>query len=175
VRLLRSWPAQAPPGRACVDDGIQRLVISGYRYDALAGIDDSVVLIEWDVACDPVDLRAFAQAAAAAPERVLVAPYRLHVTTVRGAPLPAPVWVHRYDDGRHVETGAPFCHWFGLGLAYLPRPLVLAYLADAQAGGWSEGLNDCSFSMWHWRVVATQVPIAWEVRPVHLHYQTPTL
>lgn len=176
MRLLRSWPAQIPPGRNYVNDQIERFVMDGYRYDRLAEVDDDILLLEWDVAVGVEDLERFIDRARSDPTRIIVAPYRLYVSTIRETPLPGgPKWVHRYDTGRHVDTGDPFCHWFGLGMAYLPREIVRVFSIDLanhlKQNQWVEGFNDCSFSIWHWRVTRQQVPICWDVRPVHLHYK----
>jgi hypothetical protein len=174
VRLLRSWPAQIPSGRNYVNDQIERFVMGDYRYDGLADLDDDILLVEWDTAFGPEDLERFTEFALADPGRVAVAPYRLYVTSIRNQPLPKPVWVHRYDTNRHVDEGDPFCHWFGLGMTYLPRELIRLFMLECRRRNWAEGLNDCTFSMWHWRVTKRQVPICWGVRPVHLHYQLST-
>jgi hypothetical protein len=165
VRLLRSWPAVVPPGRAYVQDTIERLILRDYDYAPLAEVDDDVLLVEWDIAVDGHDLALFAAHARQTADRVLVAPYRLYVTTVRSVPLRAPVWCHRRTDGSHVDTGEPFCSYFGFGLIYLPRTVVTAFRAE-----WSGHFSDGSFGGWHRRRVTDQVPIDWDVRPAHLHY-----
>lgn len=158
-------------------DGIERLVMSDFRYDkALAEVEDDVLLLEWDVAASPEDLHTFTEQALADPRRIMVAPYRLYVTSRRSQPLPSgPVWAHRYDTGHHVGEGDPFCHWFGLGMVYLPRWVVVEFLQDLamyqRRNQWHEGFTDCLFSMWHWRAYRVEVPICWDVRPVHLHNQ----
>lgn len=165
MRLLRSWPAVVPTGRAYVQDSIERLILRDYDYAPLADVDDDVLLVEWDIAVDGGDLVRFAKRARAEPGRVLVAPYRLYVTTVRNVPLPHPVWCHRRADGSHVDTGEPTCAYFGFGLIYLPREVVRAFRAE-----WSGHFSDGSFGGWHRRRVTDQVPIDWDVRPAHLHY-----
>jgi hypothetical protein len=180
VRLLRSWPAVVPPGRAHVVDGVERLVMTDYDYRVLADVDDDVLLLEWDIAVAREDLAVFAARAAAEPDRVLVAPYRLYISGREGErELPAPVWTHRRFTSPHsmrfVTPADPTCHLFGLGMVYLPRPLVLGFL-DFLAGMSAERtFDDGTFSQWHYSRVRRDVPVVWDASPVHLHYPTVTL
>jgi len=162
-----------------VVDSIERLVIDNHDYRPLASVEDSIVLLEWDVAVAQEDLRTFAAVAREDPGRVLVAPYRIYADTYG---LPADIWAHRHWDGtgsgtvtptgaRPVASGDPTCNLFGLGMIWLPRALVRRFVEDAYA----THFGDKEFSMWHYARVARQVPICWDVRPVHLHYLTPTL
>jgi hypothetical protein len=179
MRLLRSWPARIPEGRNYVTDSIDRLVISNHDYRPLGGIDDDVLLLEWDIAVDLEQLQAFAERARERTGRVLVAPYRIPADLYH---LPAPCWAHRRWDGtgqgtvvpegaRPVETGDATCNLFGLGMCYLPRALVRRFLAD----GYATHFGDKEFSMWHYQRVTRDVPIMWAVRPVHLNYLIPDL
>jgi hypothetical protein len=179
MRLLRSWPARIPEGRHHVVDAIDRLIIDNHHYGPLAGVDDDVLLLEWDIAVGQEDLRQFAHHARRDPGRVLVAPYRIYADVYN---LPADIWAHRTWSGDGMGTvvphgavpvrdGAPTCNLFGLGMAYLPRDLHRQFAAVA----WSSQFGDTQFSMWHYQYVAREVPIAWEVRPVHLNYLIPDL
>lgn len=177
MQLLRSWPEQVPPGRAHVVDDVPRLLMRDYDYRApLAEVDDDVLLIEWDLAIGKEDLAEFARRAKAAPERVLVAPYRLyHYSSDRDRP--APIWAHRRYEGtpeagtlRHVTEADQTCHLWGLGLTYLPRHVIAAFVA-----AWGGTLTDGALSGWHYRNVAGDVPITWDIRPVHLHYRLPPI
>jgi hypothetical protein len=163
MRLLRSWPARIPEGRSYVVDDLPRLVIDGFDYAALRTSSDDVLLLEWDIAVGQEDLLRFAQRAAATPDDVLVAPYRLYP---EGSGWSEPVWAHRRNYLEWVDEGEPVCVMFGLGMAYLPRKLLAAFAGDR--------LDDASFSTWHYANVGKAVPIAWDVRPVHLNY-TPQL
>lgn len=173
MRLLRSWPATVPAGRAYVQDNMPRLVMDRFDYrPVLDEINDDVLLIEWDLAIGKEDLAEFARRAKAAPEDVLVAPYRLYHAS-SGKDRVKPVWVHRrYESGGlvHVQEGDPVCHLWGLGMTYLPRDIVRAFL---DAGDWT--LSDGALSGWHYRHVRPNVPITWDIRPVHLHYQIPPI
>jgi hypothetical protein len=179
MRLVRSWPVRIPEGRAHVVDEIERLVIDNHHYGPLAAIDGDILLLEWDVAVGQEDLRHFARHALQDPARVLVAPYRIYADTYG---LPADIWAHRRWDGTGagtvtpvgatgVSTGDPTCNLFALGMAYLPRSLVRRFCAD----GWSTHFGDKEFSMWHYQRVNREVPICWDVRPVHLNYLIPDL
>lgn len=170
MRLVRSWPARVPPGRAHVQDDLPRLVVEDYDYRVLGDVDDDVLLIEWDIAVGKEDLEEFAARAAAAPDRVLVAPYRLYAYQ-SGNSCP-PRWAHRRYEGTpetgrlvHVQDGDPAAHLWGLGLTYLPRAFTRSFLA-----AWGGHVSDGSLSGWHYRNVRPDVPITWDIRPVHLHY-----
>ncbi|HEY9416899.1 MAG TPA: hypothetical protein VIQ30_19250 [Pseudonocardia sp.] len=173
MKIVRSFPKEIPSGRSYVVDGIDRLIIENYRYDALADLGDDVLLLEWDIAAGEHDLAMFAEAAAHQPADVLVAPYRLYQSnhTTRG--LRETVWVHGlWPDYRRVKTGDPFCNLFGFGMTYLPRRHILGYLEarDQARDGHQWGFSDSSFSGWHYRCVKQWVPIAWGIQPVHLNY-----
>ena len=172
MKIIRSWPKNVPPGRAHVVDTLPRFVMDDYDYRGLINYGDDLILIEWDIAVSPEDLRRFADQCKAQPDRVRVAPYRLYAGTGSNVPLPQPVWVHRkYYDPRikatasFVEEGDPTCHMFGLGLAYLPHALLVRF-SDEMPGHFSDG----TFSAWHQAYVESETPISWDVRPIHLHY-----
>jgi hypothetical protein len=176
MRLIRSWPRHVPPGRGHVVDDIEHLVIDNMDYRALGAVDGDVLLLEWDIAVAKEDLLRFAAVASEHPEQVLVAPYRIYYEHM----LPEPVWAHRHWDGEPrgmcapvgavpVSTEDPTCNLFGLGMAYLPGKLVHRFLQD----GWANHFGDVEFSMWHYLTVRREVPICWDVHPVHLNYQTP--
>lgn len=175
--LLRSWPEQVPPGRPHVVDNIPRLHMRDYDYRGPLGeVDDDVLLIEWDLAVDKEDLAEFARRCRAGPERVLVAPYRLyHYSSDRDRP--APIWVHRRYLGTpetgqliHVQPGDETCHLWGLGMTYLPHWIIQKFLVE-----WGGPLTDGALSGWHYRHIEQDVPITWDIRPVHLHYQLPPI
>ena len=72
MRLLRSWPAEVPDGRAHVVDGMDRLVIKDFRYDPwLNDVIDSVLLTEWDIAVGRDELLRFMHHAKAFPDHSL--------------------------------------------------------------------------------------------------------
>jgi len=159
-----------------VVDDVERLVID-HDYRPLGDIDDDVLLLEWDIAVSKEDLVQFAATARRWwRESVIVAPYRIYYEHM----LSEPVWAHRSWDGEPkgmanpvgavpVGTGQPTCNLFGLGMVYLPAKLVRAFI-DAK---WSNKFGDVEFSMWHYLHVTQDVPICWDVHPVHLNYRTP--
>jgi hypothetical protein len=177
LKLLRSWPRVIPEGRSYVVDDIERLTIENHHYGPLGEVDESVLLIEWDMAVGQEELRAFAARAQACPARVLVAPYRIYADAYN---IPADIWAHRHWDGdgsgtvnpngaKPIATGDEFCQLFGLGLVYLPLKLIRDYLF----GRYNATFGDTQFSMWHYATIAHDVPVAWDVRPVHLNYRNP--
>lgn len=165
MRIVRSWPAQIPENRSYVVDDLERIKLEDYDLSPMAAIDDDIVLIEWDLAVSQEDLRQFVEQCRADRDRVRVAPYRLYVTTMSHDPLKDVVWAHRRDDGSHVDEGEPTCAYFGFGLTYFPRPVVEEFRRD-----WIGHFSDGAFSGWHRNHVTAEVPISWDVRPIHLHY-----
>lgn len=170
LRLLRSWPRTPPEGRPHVVDGIERFEVDGYDYSRLANIAADIVLIEWDLAVDPDDLAGFVDRARTQPDRVRVAPYRLYhqyPDEVWNDHRPAAVWAHRRVETRGVRwtvDSDDTCHFFGFGLAYLPRRLLAGYSLAMPLG-------DDSFSKWHYRNAPhPEVAIDWACRPVHLNH-----
>jgi len=170
VIWVRSWPTDPPAGRAHVVDDLPRLNI--FRHDLatdprLYTLQQDILLLEWDVALEPLERRRFEQLVAEAPDQVQVAPYRLYPTSTG---LSEPVWAHR--AGRHGERwisfGEPTCDHFGFGLVYLPWALVLRYLEAGPINSQTSWFNDSNFSLWHYAQVGRPVPVHWEVRPVHL-------
>jgi hypothetical protein len=180
VRVLRSWPRRgAPAGRQYVVDNFERLLIDNCDYSPLRSYTDDLLLLEWDIAVSQEDLLRFVQVANERPDRVLVAPYRIYADAYR---LPHDVWAHRHWDGEpkgmaqpgnptFIETGEPFCQLFGLGMVYLPADVLARWFA----AGWATHFGDVEFSMWHYLHVAQDVPICWDVHPVHLNYLTSTV
>lgn len=170
MRFLRSWPQVVPPHRAHVVDDIERHILQDYSYRGLGDYRDDILLIEWDMAVGAEDLERFRAHIAADPSRVVVAPYRIYEATTRPQKLPGgPKWVHRKYVGdkkstRFVDEGDPDADLWGLGLTYLPRAIIREFLEF-----WPGHFSDTSISGWHFDRYGP-VPIAWDVRPVHLHY-----
>ena len=65
---------------------------------------------------------------------------------------------------RFVAEGEPTCHLWGLGVTYLPRVVIREFLE-----AWPGHFNDGAVSGWYYRHYG-ETPIAWDVRPIHLHY-----
>lgn len=173
MRFLRSWPQVVPKHRAHVVDDIERHVMQDFSYRGLGDYRDDILLIEWDMAVGAEDLIRFREHIAEDPTRVVVAPYRVYESTTRSIPLPGgPKWVHRKYCGtdnpkdrlRFVGEDDADADLWGLGLTYLPRNIIREFL-DFYPGHFSDG----TLSGWHFDRYGP-VPIAWDVRPVHLHY-----
>lgn len=174
MRLIRSWVPSVPPGRSHVVDAVERWVIDNHDYRPMfERVDDDLLLLEWDIAVSKEDLCVFAALAGKEPGRVLVGPYRIYYEHL----LDGPVWAHRRWNGEPagmahpqgatpVGDGDPTCNLFGLGMVYLPRDVMRA----CAAARWSNAIGDVQFSMWHYLHVEREVPIAWDVHPVHLNY-----
>lgn len=169
MKLVRSWPVRPPAGRPHVIDDAARLVNDNYDYSGLAEFDDDVIQLDWDTAVSREDVAGFAALARQHPDRVLVAPVPVYPDSRRG--LPATVWNCRRYDGpdrlRYVTEQDPTCHLFGFGMVYLPAALVRAFV-DRFPG---RVLDDTGFAGWYHREVEAETRIAWQVRPVHLHYR----
>lgn len=174
MRIVRSWPRVVPPNRSYVVDLVPILRMDNCDYHQIfADADDDYLLLEWDIAVSKEDVNLFAALALDDPRRVMVAPYRIYYEHM----LDAPVWAHRTWDGeprgmanpvgaKPVQTMRRTCNLFGLGMVYLPRKLMNA----CARSGYSASIGDVQFSMWHYANVSEDVPIAWDVRPVHLNY-----
>jgi hypothetical protein len=74
MKLVRSWPAEIPEGRAYVVDDIPKFIMGNegerqFDYRGLVDLDDDVVLIEWDIAVGGEQLALFMERAKAEPDR----------------------------------------------------------------------------------------------------------
>lgn len=168
MRLVRSWPSRPPTGKSFVVDDAERVEVDDYDYHRLPDLGDDVINLDWDIAVAREDVERFALQSRSEPERLLVAPYPIYPDTRPG--LPGVTWpMRRHEDGglRYVRTGEPTCHLFGFGMTYLPRGLLRGFVEENPG----VRLDDTAFAGWHYRENATEVPIAWDVRPVHLNYR----
>jgi hypothetical protein len=170
VKFVRSWPEKVPADRNYVVDNLPKFIMKDYCYRGLGDLGDDVLLIEWDMAVHPEHLESFIDQARSNPDEVLVAPYKIYMETERDNTVD-PFWcLRRYTDEREmasyfVDEGEPTCHIWGLGLTYLPRHVIDGFLSQ-----WPGHFNDTAVSGWHYRNVQKETRIAWDVRPVHLHY-----
>jgi len=180
MKLVRSWPAVIPEGRAYVVDDIPRFIMGGegnreFDYRGLVDLDDDVVVIEWDIAVGGEQLATFMARAKAEPDRVRVAPYLLYRGGRDGRPQ-VPFYVHRIrtrENRGWVKEGDPVCQYFGFGLVYLPADLIRRFVAQ-MAPTPKAHFGDTEFSQWHMRnVKPIDVPIDWECKATHLHYSLP--
>lgn len=168
MRLIRSFPADIPPGRSYVIDDAQRFVNADYDYRGLAAVGDDLIHLDWDTAVSRGDLTTFAALAHKAPDSVLVAPVRMEPGSRAG--LAEPVWnCRRYLPGeigmRYVTSADQACDLFGFGMLYLPHALLAEF---EQA--WAGHFGDIEFAGWHHRTYG-EAALTWDIHPVHLHYR----
>lgn len=177
VRLIRSWPEQVPEGRSHVVDQLPRYVMGDYDYRGVESMlrpqDAGLAILEWDMAVHPDEMACFLERCRDEPDRTLVTPYKIWCRTGENEFLEddQQFWcLRRYND--EAKTSMRFCnegdeaaHLFGLGLTYIPREVLLDFL-----GAFPGHFSDGSFSAWHYEYVEHETPIAWDVRPIHLHY-----
>jgi hypothetical protein len=187
MKLVRSWPAEIPEGRAYVVDDIPKFVMGRdgerqFDYRGLVDLNDDVVLIEWDIAIGGAELALFMKRAKKEPDRVRVAPYFLYrggrPADRRGPGVAQiPFYCHRIrDPGTRSWVRGPedkHCNLFGFGLVYLPAVLLKAFVAQMDP---ASHFGDTEFSKWHMRNAPKDhrnVPIDWDCHAVHLHYNLP--
>jgi len=157
-----------PEGRSYVVDDAPRLRVTDYDYRGLLELDDDVIQLDWDTAVSRTDLTLFAALARQQPHRVLVAPVPVERDRTERV-----VWnLRRYTDAgeqamREVTEQDETCHLFGFGMVYLPRSLIRSYV-DALGG---RPFTDTGFAGWVHRNDEPETCIAWQVRPIHLHYR----
>jgi hypothetical protein len=189
MKIRRSWPAKIPEGRTgYVVDALPRFEVDNYDVRGLAELDDDVLLLEWDIAIGKDQLRAFVDRVKQEPARVLVAPYRVYHEGGSGRLFNPPKLIHRRflpgvatpgtwlqireDNAREVQEGES-CHLFGLGMVYLPKWLLHGFRDDYLQRNPLAALNDELISEWHFHHAEDpEVPITWDIWPVHLHYST---
>lgn len=188
---LRSWPdwedwrQTRNQQRAYVMDDMERCLIHEYDYTPLLAYKQDICLLEWDVAADKLDRERFQERAERTPNRVLVAPYRLHHSALAGR------WAHRIIDNhldderwifmeRWLHDYEISCDLFGFGMIYLPYALIARFCdapapergrpVNVPAGDYGDmRFHDQTFSMWHFREGLGPVTVDWSVHPVHLH------
>lgn len=173
MKLVRSWPVNVPTGRSYVVDDAPRMLNENYSYAGLVDVDDDVIQLDWDTAVSREDLQHFAQWARMAPAEVHVAPVKVYPDSRRG--LTRTIWNLRTYEGeglRETREWEPTCDLFGFGMVYLPGHMIREFsatFADELAAG-TVRWDDTGFAGWHHR---THGPanVAWNVRPIHLHYR----
>lgn len=150
-------------------DDVDRIPVDDYDYRALVNVGDDVLLLDWDMAAHRDDLVEFGRRAQRTPDRVLVAPYVAYPDTRPG--LRRPTWTMRRFETlqrtRYVREDEPTCHLFGFGMTYLPRDLILGFVG---AHG-TLRFDDTGFATWLYLETRGEVPITWDIRPVHMNYR----
>jgi hypothetical protein len=174
VRLVRSFPEQVPAGRNYVVDDAPRLLNRDHDYRGLIDLADDVIQLDWDTAVGREDVEVFAKRARDHPDRVLVAPVLIYPGAKRSG-LTTPVWnCRRYLPGgaavRYCTPEDPAAHLFGFGMVYLPAEL-LAGFGRVLGSARFPRFGDMEFARWHHQHVTAEAEIAWDVRPVHLHFR----
>lgn len=174
MRLVRSFPEQVPQGRNYVVDDAPRLLNHGHDYRGLVDLADDIIQLDWDTAVSREDLETFAKRARSRPDRVLVAPVLVYPSPKRRG-LTTPVWnCRRYLPGgaamRYCTPDDPSTHLFGFGMVYLPAELLAGFARVLGSAAFPR-FGDMEFASWHHRHVAPEADIAWEIRPVHVHYR----
>lgn len=166
MKILRSFPTEPfPPGRAYVQDGLERFV-TPVAFDYTGLLDrigtDGVVLLEWDIAVSALDLGLFAQRwkgsdwPAVAPFLTRDGSHYLH-WRIPADPL---------KTLRPIHKGEPDCDLFGFGMVYLPRWVLRDY---PPGYGGSSILSDGSLPRWLQEAHGPRpVPVDWSVTVVHL-------
>jgi hypothetical protein len=157
MRVIRSFPKVIPPGRAYVQDDLERFYMSEYDYQPLAefAFGDDILLLEWDIAVSKYDLQMFIGRAHVHGD-VIVAPYDL--TT----PGTVPHWNLVNGQPERVTRDDDECDYFGLGMVYLPNYVLTGYPKG-------NPMTDGTLSRWYHKQYNKRVPIDWGTRVVHLH------
>lgn len=176
----RSWPSPTDwaehklETRPHVVDNLPRILMAGQNYKTVSELnslqtmdgwpDESFCMLEWDIALDPVGMRAFQAFALLEPREILVAPYRFHDTWIcwEGNPGDGPSL-----DSRPGNAGDARIDSFGLGCLYLPRVVLTEFLSVMDKFGFTDG----TFGRWY-REKYGKVRITWEVHPQHVHDYT---
>lgn len=173
MRLVRTFPATIPQGRAYVVDDAERVVNENYSYRGLAGLGDDVVHLDWDQAVGRLDLIKFVERCKADPDRARVVP--VLVDTAARPGLPYPVWNCRVLVGnrlRYITVGDATADLFGFGMVYLPGK-ALAEFEDRYRQALDDGsirFDDSGFSGWYTSQYGPAA-VDWDVPCVHLHYR----
>jgi len=165
IPVYRTFPRNMPIGRKYVHDNrTPKKMMTEYDYlPVLQELDESCILIEWDIAYEPDAMNTFIEYCMAEPERIHVAPFRLWPISTA---LEGPVWVHRHWEPMWwINRYDPFCQLFGFGFIYLPIDIVKKYLETKP-----ERTDDTVFSKWHYLNVQHDVPVHWSVNLTHLHW-----
>lgn len=175
MNIVRSYPQLQPAilrRRNRIEDEFSRQYIIDYDYKSMETWNESCVILEWDIAVDREDLEQFCIRAAETPDEILVAPYKLYSGDNW-------TWVHRIVANkatlstRWIQPSDVECDLFGFGMIYLPKHLIDEYLAAPAFAPHDRRMTDANFSVWYFRTYGKKVPIAWNVRPIHLHYTCP--
>lgn len=89
LRWHRAYPEPIPANRPYVVDPhmLSLAIRDGDFGAALRSLIGPFVFVEWDMALDPIDCRAFEACIAEEPDRLWVAPYYMHNVSPDGSPV----------------------------------------------------------------------------------------
>lgn len=173
MRVIRTFPATIPAGRAYVVDDAERVLNEGFSYRGLVGVGDDVIHLDWDQAVNAGDLARFAARCRREPDQARVVPVLVDRHARPG--MVAPVWNCRVlcSGGlRYAEPGRDrTADLFGFGMVYLPAKRLQEF-EDRWRPELDDGsvrFDDTGFSGWLTRAYGA-VPIDWDIPCVHLHY-----
>lgn len=172
--IIRTVPRKIPEGRNYVMDQLDRVIIDNYDMHFLTDLNDSVIMLEWDIAVAQHDLANFMSHCIAAPHVVHVAPYVLYPESLEE--LSAPAWAHREMVNecplqlRWIDYGESTCDIFSTGMVYLPRHICRRVAEADDLVTWQHNTTDSKLSFWYYYKIGEKVPVHWDVRPIHLHY-----
>lgn len=172
--IVRAVPKKIPPNRNYVVDSFDKIEMDNYDMRWLADMDDSVILLEWDIAVAYHDMWNFKAHCASAPNLVHVAPYPLYSDSLED--LHAPVWAHRTMINpmplqlEWIDYGEPVCDIFSTGMVYLPQEICHRVAESDDLITWHNNITDSKLAFWYYYNVGQKVPVHWDVRPIHLHY-----
>jgi hypothetical protein len=164
MKILRSFPDDGgPPGRAHVEDDLERYLNRPYDYSGLPAYHDDILLLEWDIAVSRTDLGIFAQRVkgrdwpAVAPFLNRDGTHYMHWRYI-GEP--------RREQYRPIRKWERTCDLFGFGMVYFPAWVLRDY-----PPGWGNSsiLSDGSLPRWLQTLPqARPVPVDWDITVVHL-------
>lgn len=176
MRLVRSWPEDMTglEEHPRVIDNCERFYMPSIDYSRLLDLDDSVLLLEWDVVVGKDELRAFAKKCLAEPDEVRVAPTRQYSTRQwrdqKRFNFNEEWFVYkRMNIGRKsLEYGEPFCNEFAFGLIYLPYWTIKGFMDQKVPG---TQFRDREFVMWFNKATNFHpVPVEWDTNAIHMNY-----
>ena len=174
MHLLRLMPAQIPTDRNYIVDSIDPYYMYNYDMRSLADINNDLILLEWDIAVAEHDLHNFICHVRDSPNQVHVAPYVLYPESLDE--LMTPVWAHRHMiremplQLKWIEYGDSVCDIFSTGMIYIPLDILKRISDSDNLITWHNNINDSKLAFWHHHEIDKKVPVHWDVRPVHLHY-----
>lgn len=176
MNIIRVVPKTIPENRNYVVDSLDKVEIWNYDMHFLAEINDDIIMLEWDIAVAHHDLYNFITHCRDNPNSVMVAPYILYPSP-QFVDITAPQWAHRHMTHemplqlQWIEYGDTVCDIFSTGMIYIPKDIAKR-LGDADdLITWHHNLTDCKFAFWHYYSIGKKVPVLWDVRPIHMHYE----